>query len=79
MNDTLWACAKRIGITWVGFVAILIVWGMVMGAYARGIDDWHMLAFVALVVSWFIILDMIETAKLVYATVNEYAKRNKES
>jgi len=79
MKDALWACAKRVGITWVGFIAILLVWGMVIGAYTRGVEEWHMLAFIALLITWFIILDMIETLKIVYATVIEYAERNKKS
>lgn len=78
MKDALLACAKKIGIAWLEFIAILIVWGMVMGAYARGVQEWHMLAFIALVVSWFVILDVVNTANIVYATVIQYAKRNKK-
>lgn len=78
MDEKLWACAKRVGITWVGFVAILIAWGMVYGSYVKGIEEWHMLALVALFVTWFIILDMVDTAAMVYATVIHYAERNKK-
>jgi hypothetical protein len=61
------------------FILIVILWGAVIGSYMRGVEGWHMLAFIALVLTWFVILDAVETAYAIRGMVDGYAKRNKKS
>jgi len=78
MNDALWACAKRVGISWAALIAILLLWGMIYGAYTRNMEDWRAFACIAVLFTWLLLLDMVETMKMIYHTVKDYAERNQK-
>jgi hypothetical protein len=78
-HEAFWPIIGSIGISWISLIALLLIWGMVFGNYMRDTPTWRMLAMITLFITWFVILDIVNTATLVYNVVNHYAKRNKKS